>query len=54
MKWQSFSNAYYNGAIFNSDRHSENKYLTPTLINQYGNNLANVMELGDMLRVDPS
>ena len=46
-----YANSLYNGAIFNSDRHSENKYLTPTLINQYGNNLANVMELGDMLRV---
>lgn len=46
-----YSTSLYNAAIFNSDRHSERKYLTPTLINQYGNNLANVMELGDMLRV---
>lgn len=48
---QMYSNLLYNGAIFNSDRHSENKYITPSLINQYGNNLANVMELGDMLRI---
>ena len=46
-----YSTLLYNGAIFNSDRKSETKYLTPSLINQYGNNLANVTELGDMLRV---
>lgn len=46
-----YSTLLYNGAIFNSDRHSEKKYLTPSLINQYGNNLANVMELSDIMRI---
>lgn len=46
-----YSTLLYNGAIFNSDRKSEEKYITPSLINQYGNNLANVAELGDILRV---
>lgn len=46
-----YSTLLYNGAIFNSDRKSETKYLTPSLVNQYGNNLANVTELGDILRV---
>lgn len=46
-----YSTLLYNGAIFNSDRKSEVKYITPSLVNQYGNNLSNVSELGDMLRV---
>lgn len=46
-----YSTLLYNGAIFNSDRKSEDKYITRSLINQYGNNLSNVTKLGDMLRV---
>ena len=51
----------YNAAIFNTDRENakihqgenyiQKQYITPYLVNQYGNNLANVMELGDMLRI---
>ena len=46
-----YSTLLYNGAIFNSDRKSQDKYITRSLINQYGNNLSNVSKLGDMLRV---
>lgn len=46
-----YSTLLYNGAIFNSDRKSEDKYITRSLINQYGNNLSNITKLGDMLRV---
>ncbi len=46
-----YSTLLYNGAIFNSDRKSNEKYLTPSLFNQYGNNLSNVEKLADLLTV---
>ena len=59
-----YARTLYNGAIFNSDRiraeirDGENyytkAYLTPYLVNQYGNNLANVMELSDIMKIGPN
>ena len=46
-----YSTLLYNGAIFNSDRKSNEKYLTPSLFNQYGNNLSNVEKLADLLTI---
>ena len=56
-----YAQTLYNGAIFNSNRikaeirDGENyytkAYLTPYLVNQYGNNLANVMELSDIMKI---
>ena len=46
-----YARMLYNGAIFNSSRHSEVKYLTPHLINVYGNNQSNVYRLSDLLNV---
>lgn len=46
-----YSMLLHNGAEFNSARASEQKYITPSLINQYGNNRSNEMKLGDMFRV---
>lgn len=47
-----YARVLYNGAIFNTSRHSEKKYLTPHLINVYGNNLSNVYELSDILTLN--
>lgn len=59
-----YARTLYNGAIFNSDRiraeirDGENyytkAYLTPYLVSQYGNNLANVMELSDIMKIGPN
>lgn len=46
-----YSTLLYNGSLFNADRRSNEKYLTPSLYNQYGNNLSNMPELGDILNV---
>lgn len=56
-----YAQTLYNGAKFNSDRinakirDGENfynkSYITPYLVNQYGNNLANVFELSDKMKI---
>ena len=56
-----YANVLYNGAIFNSDRNNakiragenyyQKQYITPYLVNKYGNNLANVYELGTMFKI---
>lgn len=59
---RTYAQSLYNGAIFNSDRmratlkdeFGDNylkTYITPSLVNQYGNNLTNVFELSDILRL---
>lgn len=46
-----YSMLLHKGAEFNSARASGKKYITPSLINQYGNNRSNEMKLGNMFRV---
>ena len=56
-----YAQTLYNGAIFNSDRmkakihdgenYYQKAYLTPELVNQYGNNLANLYELSDIMKI---
>ncbi len=56
-----YAQTLYNGAIFNSDRmkakikigdeYYDKTYITPYLVNKYGNNLANVFELSDTLKL---
>ena len=54
---QLYSQTLYNGAIFNSTKERGNvksghAYITPSLFNQYGNNLSNIFRLSDIARVD--
>lgn len=56
-----YAQTLYNGAMFNSDRmkaqihdgeyYYQKSYLTPSLVNQYGNNMANLYELSDIMKI---
>ena len=56
---QLYSQALYNGAVFNSTKERGNiksghAYITPWLFGEYGNNLSNIFRLSDIARVDSS
>lgn len=56
---QLYSQALYNGAVFNSTKergniNSGHAYITPWLFDEYGNNLSNIFRLSDIARVDSS
>lgn len=56
---QLYSQALYNGAVFNSTKergniNSGHAYITPWLFGEYGNNLSNIFRLSDIARVDSS